>query len=182
MGPSWICNITGCCGWLSGDAHTSIASGQARSGEQPMQRAVWLIVSLGLLGLPGSIMPCNAAEIVGIDGQCLDVQGGGTADDTPVLLYHCHNTANQQWFYRNGQIVGSSGKCLDVQRGDTVDGTRIVLFHCHDGPNQQWSFYNGHIVGFGGKCLDAQGGSAADGTPIILFRCHGARNQQWSMP
>jgi hypothetical protein len=127
-------------------------------------------------------MPCDAAEIVGIQGQCLDVQGGDTTDGTPIDIYHCHGAANQQWEFSNGQIVSSSGKCLDVQGGDPEDGARIVLFRCHAGPDQQWSIYNGQIVGMGGKCLDVQGGSAADRTPVILFHCHGARNQRWSMP
>jgi hypothetical protein len=141
-------------------------------------------VTLGLLlvGFAGLTMPCNAAEIVGIDGQCLDVQGGGKADGTPVILYHCRGTPNQQWFYSAGQIVGSGGKCLDIQGGKADDGARIVMFHCHGGPNQQWSFYNSQIVGMGGKCLDAEGGRAADGTAVVLFHCHGAANQRWSTP
>jgi hypothetical protein len=157
----------------------------ARSS-QPCRTSIFraLAMTLGCLAAStlGFVVPCHAAQIVGIDGQCLDVQGGGAADGTPVGLYHCHDGTNQQWVYRNGQIVGSSGKCLDVQGGNTADGTRIVLFHCHAGPDQQWSIYGGAIVGMGGKCLDAQGGDAADRTPVILFRCRGTPNQRWSMP
>jgi len=30
-------------------------------------------------------------------GQCLDVNGGGTANGTGIIIWPCHGQANQQW-------------------------------------------------------------------------------------
>jgi hypothetical protein len=38
----------------------------------------------------------SAAQIVGIGGKCLNVQGGGSADGTPIILWPCSGTPNEQ--------------------------------------------------------------------------------------
>jgi len=98
-----------------------------------------LALGLFIIALLGFSIAGSAAQVIGTSGKCLDVQGGGAADRTPVILFRCHGSPNQQWYSRNGQIVGIGGKCLDVQGGLTADRTRVILFQCHGGPNQQWS-------------------------------------------
>jgi cytochrome c len=122
---------------------------------------------------------CAAAEMVGIGGKCLDVQGGSSADGTPVILWSCHGRENQRWEVSNGAIKGNGGKCLDVKGGVAADGTSVILWPCHGGENQRWEVINGAIKGIGGKCLDVKGGGAADGSSIILWSCHGKENQRW---
>jgi Ricin-type beta-trefoil lectin domain/Ricin-type beta-trefoil lectin domain-like len=123
-------------------------------------------------------------EFQGLASKCLDAQGGGTEDRTPIILFDCHGGPNQLWVItRNGSVVFGIGsnKCLDAEGGNSVNGTRIILFNCHGGLNQQWTLGgpSGPIVGIGGKCIDVQGADAANLTPIILFDCHGGANQQW---
>src|ERR1700722_8710936 len=56
-----------------------------------------------------------------VSGECLDVQGGGAADGTPLILFHCHGSPNQTWTVGHGQIVGIGGSCIDVQGSAAVD-------------------------------------------------------------
>ena len=55
----------------------------------------------------------QAALITGIGDTCLDVPDGDTTDGTPVQIFHCHGSFNQQWNIVNGQIIGIGG-VLDV--------------------------------------------------------------------
>jgi Ricin-type beta-trefoil lectin domain len=69
--------------------------------------------------------------------KCLDVQGGGMADNTLVQLFTCNGTGAQRWFYAaSGQIINPpSGKCLDLH----TNFLEVVIFTC-DSSNvsQQW--------------------------------------------
>jgi hypothetical protein len=42
-------------------------------------------------------IPVIGAQLIGTEGGCADVQDGGTADGTPVNLFHCHGSTNQRW-------------------------------------------------------------------------------------
>ncbi len=39
-------------------------------------------------------------RIVGLGGKCLNVQGGGDADGTPIVLRPCSGTPNEAWHVR----------------------------------------------------------------------------------
>ena len=123
----------------------------------------------------------QAALITGLGDTCLDVPDGDTTDGTPVQIFHCHGSFNQQWNIVNGQIIGIGGKCLDVAGGSTADGTPVQLFTCHGGRNQRWRVASGRITGIGQKCLDVPDSNTADRTPLQIFTCHGRRNQRWSV-
>jgi hypothetical protein len=75
------------------------------------------------------------------DYSCLDVTGGGTADDTPVGTYACHGGGNQQWRPDGqGRLLNTgSGKCLDTRNGATTDGTPLVIRTCSTAPTQRWT-------------------------------------------
>ncbi len=123
----------------------------------------------------------HAAEIrSGLENKCLDVQGGGAEDLTPVVIFQCTGGDNQEWaIVPPGEIRGIGDKCLDVKGGSSDDGTPIILFRCTGGENQKWTVIDGEIRGIGGKCLDVQGGRATDRTPLILWPCHGGKGQKW---
>jgi hypothetical protein len=109
-----------------------------------------LSVFFGTNGSQAFLFPCTASffqmwnwediEIRGLgttnlDLKCLDVQGGGTANNTSVQLFTCNATGAQRWFYAtSGQIINPpSGKCLGL------DATKVVIVTC-DSSNvsQQW--------------------------------------------
>jgi hypothetical protein len=127
---------------IDGSQFFAVPGCDFRSRRSKVEDIMWKsVLAVGFLVAAslGFTVPCNAAQLIGIGGQCLDVQGDGTADGTPIIMFHCHGSGNQQWIFNNGVILGSSGKCLDVEGGGTADGTPIILYHCHSGPNQQWS-------------------------------------------
>src|SRR5271155_3676884 len=67
--------------------------------------------------------PAPGTQIIGNGGECLDVAGGGMADGTPLILFHCHGSPNQNWVVGNNQIVGNGGSCLDVQADAQANGS-----------------------------------------------------------
>jgi non-reducing end alpha-L-arabinofuranosidase len=124
----------------------------------------------------------HGAQLVGTNnGECIDIPRQNTADGTPMSLFHCHGSPNQQWIISNGQITGLGGSCLDVQGSAPTEGAPIIIVACNGRPSQKWSFVNGQIVGIGGKCIDTSGGGASDHTPLILVSCSAAPSQQWSV-
>jgi hypothetical protein len=124
----------------------------------------------------------HAAQLVGAaNGECIDIPHQNTADGTPMSLFHCHGSPNQQWSISNGQVMGMGGVCLDVLGSAAVDGAQIIIVACNGRPSQKWSFINGQIIGIGGKCVDTSGGGSMDHTPVILMACSSAPSQQWSV-
>ncbi|MGV4987116.1 RICIN domain-containing protein [Streptomyces sp. NRAIS4] len=128
----------------------------------------------------------TSGQLVGQgSGRCLDIDGFGTADGTPVQLWDCYGTWNQKWTAANGTLVNpSSGKCLDVAGGGTANGTQVRLWSCNGTGAQRWQFNaNGTVTNpQSGKCLDAAG--SADATPLQIWDCYGGgtqSNQVWSL-
>jgi hypothetical protein len=130
---------------------------------------------------PPDPTPVIGAQLVGRDDECVEVQDGGTADGTPIVVVHCHGSPNQRWYIKSGVISENYGSCLDVQNTSPNDGAPIVLVTCNGAPSQQWSIANGQIVGLVNKCLTETGGISADQTPLILFTCSSDPGQLWTV-
>jgi hypothetical protein len=115
-------------------------------------------------------------------GGCADIQRGDTSDGTPMMLFHCHGSPNQNWILTGGTVSGENGVCLDVSGSVPKDGTPIIVVQCNGRPSQKWQVTNGQIVGLGGKCLDLQGGSTFDRTALVITTCNPtSQSQQWSI-
>ncbi|MBL0885169.1 glycosyl hydrolase family 95 catalytic domain-containing protein [Myceligenerans indicum] len=72
-------------------------------------------------------------------GLCLDASGGSSANGTPVILWTCSGSANQQWTLNaDGSITGVGGKCLDVPGGSSNPGTELELWTCNSSLAQKW--------------------------------------------
>jgi hypothetical protein len=124
----------------------------------------------------------EAAQIVIANSvECIDIPHQQTDDGTPVSLFNCHGSPNQQWTISNGQITGMSGVCLDVMGSAPKDGAQIIIVHCNGRDSEKWAIANGQIVGIGGKCLDVVGGSAQDHAALIIATCASSPSQQWSV-
>lgn len=135
---------------------------------------------LSLLMLGFLISNAHAVEIRGLGDKCLDVRGGSSANGTSIIMWSCHQGANQSWRFAGRAIIGLGGKCLDVQGNSSADGTPVILWSCHGGANQQWRFHSdGTVRGLGGKCLDVRQASTANGAQLIIWPCHGQGNQLW---
>ncbi|WP_083255024.1 ricin-type beta-trefoil lectin domain protein [Amycolatopsis orientalis] len=111
-------------------------------------------------------------------GRCLDVTGATSGNDTQMIVWDCHTSANQQ-FTRSGQTLQVLGKCLDVPANAT-SGTRVQIWDCHGGANQQWNVNdNGTITGVQtGLCLDTAG--TANGSAVTVATCDGSADQRWA--
>jgi PKD repeat protein len=129
---------------------------------------------------PGS----GSGEVRGVNGKCLDVDGGSTADGTRVQLWTCNGSGAQRWTVAADGSLQALGKCLDVAGGGSADGTRVQVWTCNGTGAQKWAAESGGAVRNpqSGKCLDASGGTWNDGTPVHLWTCHAGPNQKWTLP
>jgi uncharacterized protein with LGFP repeats len=125
----------------------------------------------------------NVSVIHGLGGQCLDVQWGSTAWETPVQMWPCNSDGAQVWRYLpTGEIKGLGGLCLDVKNGSTDPWTPVQMYPCTGGAAQKWDVRaDGTIHGLGGQCLDVRNGSTAPGAIAQMFPCTGNIAQKWSL-
>ncbi|MFE0712863.1 ThuA domain-containing protein, partial [Streptomyces sp. NPDC058865] len=65
----------------------------------------------------------RSGAVKGVNGKCLDVDGGNTADGTKAQIWTCNNSTAQNWTLHPDNTVRALGKCLDVSGGATTDGT-----------------------------------------------------------
>ncbi|MFF3432027.1 ricin-type beta-trefoil lectin domain protein [Streptomyces sp. NPDC002602] len=118
----------------------------------------WSAGGVGWIGEADGII-----ELQGAKGKCLDVQGGGTADGTPVQVYTCNGGAQQGWrvwgddhglYLRNVK----SFKCLEVAGNGKTDGTKLQIATCNSGPAQVWAYTPRATTALkhvsSGKCLN----------------------------
>jgi hypothetical protein len=143
-----------------------------------------IVVGVGcvLVALTIGSMRTQAAQIVIANSvECIDIPHQQTDDGTPLSLFNCHGSPNQQWTIANGQITGMSGTCLDVMGSAPNDGAQVIIVHCNGRDSEKWTLANGQIVGIGGKCLDVAGGAAQDHAALIIATCTSSHSQQWSV-
>jgi hypothetical protein len=126
----------------------------------------------------------GTGPIVGLDGKCLDVAGGNSADGTKIQLYTCNTSAAQNWTVTPDSTIKSLGKCLDVAGGATGNGTLVQLYTCNNSAAQNWSAQADGTVRNpqSGRCLDVSEHNSADGQQIHIWDCLAAANQKWTLP
>ena len=121
-----------------------------------MRYILRILGTLPLLGmLAASLAPANAMEIQRSGKapfDCIAVDGGNTANGTPVLAAPCTGGPEDRWNYIDGQFQGlgtfnGASMCLDVKGQGTTAGTEVDLWPCGTQQNQQWQIYGGTIVG-----------------------------------
>ncbi|MFE9426075.1 ricin-type beta-trefoil lectin domain protein [Kitasatospora sp. NPDC006697] len=75
-------------------------------------------------------------------GHCVAASGGGTANNTAVILWDCLGSGHgeQQWVMQaNGSLLNpASGRCLDVPNGNPANGVQLQLYDCNGSPAQKW--------------------------------------------
>jgi hypothetical protein len=142
--------------------------------------SVWATAA-ALLAVALPAGEARAAQLVSSSGSCADIPQNDTHDGTPMILFHCHGTPNENWVLSGGTISGENGVCLDVMGAVPKEGAQIIIVQCNGRPSQKWQVINGQVIGLGNMCLDLQGGSSADRTPLVLSTCNAtSQTQQWS--
>jgi hypothetical protein len=138
--------------------------------------AVLLVATISLSSIS------RAAQLVSRSGSCADIQQNDTNDGTPMILFHCHGTPNENWVLSTGTLSGENGVCLDILGSAPKDGAQVIVVQCNGRLSQKWQVIGGQIIGLGGKCLDLQAGSTADRTPLVITTCNPSfDSQQWSL-
>ncbi|MFF3756203.1 RICIN domain-containing protein [Streptomyces sp. NPDC002185] len=144
----------------------------------------WSAGGVGWIGDAASTI-----ELKGAAGKCLEVQGGGTANGTPVQVYTCNGTSAQQW-RMEGDDLGlhlrnvKSMKCLDVAGNGSAVGTKIQIYDCNSSSKAQtWEYTpraTTQLKGVGsGKCLNF---ATYDlGKDALLATCATAASQQFTV-
>jgi fructan beta-fructosidase len=121
-----------------------------------------------------------------VNGLCMQIPAGQTANHTLVQTATCSGATNQLWSRGNfGSVVNQlSGRCLDVDSGNYTNGQQLQIYDCVGSPNQAWvgptpaSPPSGAIVWDDlSKCLDRD---VASGHAQI-WDCLGNSNQTWTM-
>ncbi|WP_309485434.1 RICIN domain-containing protein, partial [Streptomyces sp. WELS2] len=146
-------------------------------------QAYWMPGGVGWVGSSPTVIEVHAAQ-----GKCLDVQGGKTANGTPVQIFTCNGSSAQQWEVYGSddslhlQNIGSL-KCLDVDKNTPANGTKIQVWSCNNAPSQTWqSTMRGatSLKNTGtGKCLDLH--IFDNGNDAQLYTCNGTAAQQFDI-
>ncbi|MEU7027115.1 ricin-type beta-trefoil lectin domain protein [Streptomyces sp. NPDC046275] len=143
----------------------------------------WSPGGLGWIGNADATIELHAAK-----GKCLDVQGGGKNNGTPVQVYTCNGSAAQKWRLESGtgglQLINvNSFKCLDVNGNNAANGTKIQIVTCNTTPAQTWDYTpraTTPLRNIGtGKCVNFP---AYDlGKDAVLWDCNATGPQQFDI-
>ncbi|GAB3586411.1 ricin-type beta-trefoil lectin domain protein [Calidifontibacter terrae] len=122
------------------------------------------------------------AQIIGLNGKCVDVRSGGTANGTPVQIYTCNGSAAQLWAVAQDNSLQAQGKCLDAVHAGVTNGTKLQLYTCNGTAAQTWvlradrRIYNPKS----GKCIDDSSRGKVNSTQLQIWSCTGGTNQYWT--
>lgn len=143
----------------------------------------WSPGGAGTIGDKPAVIEVHAAR-----GKCLDVQGSGKTNGTPVQIYTCNGSAAQKWLVY-GDDAGlhlqnaNSSKCLDVENNNAANGTLIQIWTCNSSPAQTWEYNLSATTALKnvgtGKCLDLH--KYDNGYNSQLYACNGSGPQQFDI-
>ncbi|GJV80576.1 ribosome-inactivating protein [Tanacetum coccineum] len=131
----------------------------------------------------------QTTNIIGKDGQCVDVKITNTIMGIPLFCGHAEILNITSWTFKSDGTIWSNGKCLTTY--GYASGSYIMIFDCDTAMPEatKWILYN---VGKLGMCLQANDTNAhvwlanyVLGTEpsldcIILLKCQGWGDQRWT--
>nr|GEY53587.1 ribosome-inactivating protein [Tanacetum cinerariifolium] len=140
----------------------------------------------------GADEPCPYGEpttnIIGRDGQCVNVKENKYNNGDPIVLRACENAQrNQLWTFKSDGTIRSNGKCL------TTDGNHIMIFDCDKAVPPQalnpssgffimlWALYGDSTIRLYSDstlCVTSDGHESLNS--IILLNCKGSEDQRWT--
>jgi hypothetical protein len=143
-----------------------------------------LIIGSAGVGIAPAADAASAGTLVSsLNGKCLDLTEGSTANGTQPQLWDCTaNNANQVWTVADNGSLQIKGKCLDVANNSTADGAVVHVWDCFDTvATQKWTVSGGTVKNnASGKCLDVKDRNTANGAKLQLWSCTGGTNQGWT--
>jgi hypothetical protein len=139
--------------------------------------------TLGVVGITNAFAATSGTLVSSLNGKCLDVTDGSTANGNQPQLWSCSAGPNQSWTLAGNGSVQALGKCLDVANNSTANGAVVHMWDCYDTvATQKWTLSAaGDLVNTAaGKCLDVKDNNTANGAKLQLWTCGGTANQKWS--
>jgi hypothetical protein len=115
--------------------------------------------------------------------KCIDDLGHSATNGTPIVIWDCNSTPEQNFTVEADGTIQVKGKCLDIYREQKK--SRVELYTCKpagSNANQIWQQAGTTLVNpASGKCLADPRFNTTDGTQLIIHTCNGARNQDWTL-
>ncbi|MFF5290492.1 RICIN domain-containing protein [Paractinoplanes globisporus] len=143
-----------------------------------------VIGALGVVGITNAFAATSGTLVSSLNGKCLDVTNGSTANGNQPQMWSCTSgNANQVWTFADNGSVQGRGKCLDVANNSTANGAVVHLWDCFDTvATQKWTLNASKdlVNNASGKCLDIKDNNAADGAKLQIWDCAGSANQKWT--
>ena len=143
-----------------------------------------VVGALGLVGVTSAFAASSGTLVSSLNGKCLDVTDGSTANGNQPQMWTCApGNQNQQWTFADNGSVQGRGKCLDIANNSTANGAVVHLWDCYDTvATQKWTLgAAGDLVNnAAGKCLDIRDNNAANGARLQIWDCAGSANQKWT--
>ncbi|KAI7737201.1 hypothetical protein M8C21_015039 [Ambrosia artemisiifolia] len=120
-------------------------------------------------------------NIIGRDGQCMDVKGSQYNNGNAIILWACGNAQrNQLWTFKSDGTIQSNGKCLATE--GYTSGNRIIISDCDtDAPEAtQWILYDiGTIMNpKSGLVIAAE--TSTQGIVLTVAEDNNSSRQAWS--
>ncbi|WP_433293251.1 ricin-type beta-trefoil lectin domain protein [Actinoplanes sp. CA-030573] len=143
-----------------------------------------VVGALGVVGITTAFAASSGTLVSSLNGKCLDVTNGSTANGNQPQLWSCTSgNQNQLWTLADNGSVQGRGKCLDIANNSTANGAVVHLWDCYDTvATQKWtlSAAGALVNNAAGKCLDVKDNNTADGAKLQIWDCAGSANQKWT--
>ncbi|GJZ43057.1 ribosome-inactivating protein [Tanacetum coccineum] len=121
-------------------------------------------------------------NIIGRDGQCMDVKDEQYYNGNPIILWACKNAQrNQLWTFKSDGTIRSNGKCLTTY--GYASGSYIMIFDCDTAVPEatKWILNNaGTIMNPTSGLVIAAETSTQGGTVMMVAEDNNSSRQAWS--
>ncbi|KAL8241917.1 hypothetical protein R6Q59_012219 [Mikania micrantha] len=120
-------------------------------------------------------------NVVGRDGQCMDVKDNVYNNKNAIILWACGNAQrNQLWTFKTDGTIRSNGKCLTTN--GFIAGSSIVIFDCDKAVPEatQWILYNAGTIMNPKSGLVIAAESSTQGTMLRVAKDNNSSRRAWS--
>jgi hypothetical protein len=128
-----------------------------------------------------------AGALVGLGNRCLDIPNASTAIGTPLQVFQCNGTDNQEWTYASDSTlratIAGQQRCIEVPNSviSPTSGTTLKTDICNARDNQIFGLKGMQLRGFGDACVEVPGANFVAGQYVTLAGCTDAANQKWGL-
>ncbi len=150
--------------------------------------AVVLAPQAGLASTRGVLtLPATGPIVSGYHmNKCIDDLGDSARNKTPIVMWDCNSTPEQNFTLETDGTIQINGKCVDIFRDQKKNRAPVDLYTCKPSghnANQLWEAVGNTLVNpVSHKCLDDPRFNTTNGTQLVIYTCNGGRNQDWMLP